>query len=311
MRMLSLFFCFLSLGLACGKFKRDNEPDRELKIEQFAELKKTYCDLGKANGESVQWNIHQCDSLLHASLFDVACGNVPIEKFMDDSGQWFRTTTHDCFVDGKENGSDSTISKDMFRGLFHALLSDKRKNLVDKTIEYGKANNWVMGQAIDDKVLAGKCVMTPNLINELYDLQGKLELNRLEGSSSDSIGQNTGFRAHLDVLAVLFHGRLYGAISDIELETLKWQADRQPDNSLFNFAYRLYNKEHSISQALAILDNAQYFPKDRLPTSSDRCVGNLFEHDKKDSDWSPCPKEKLTHSGTDLVFAISVLDGTF
>ena len=245
-------------------------------------------------------------------MWGVSCGKIPISDFLDESGKWHRDTEHKCFVkDAPNNGSKTSISKDMFRGLFHYLLKHKELDLVNKTIDYGKAHDWVMGEGQDmsDPDVISRVVLTQNLINELYDMQSALEIVRIE-ESEDVIGQNTGFRARLDVLAVLFRGVLYGAINDKELELLKFQADRQPDNSAFQFAYRLYNKEHSTENAIKVLNNEQYFPKDHLPTSAERCVADLFEHDQKKGDWDPCPKEAAQHSGSDFVWAVSILDGT-
>lgn len=306
--MLYILHIILFLFISCAD--RDNKVEYEPNKlpESLVEKKKFYCDAGRLHGESVAWNIHACDSLLHASLWGFSCGTIPIDSFMAEPGKWHRKTTLDCLANGE---SKTTISKDMFRGLFFYLLKHRRLDLVNQTIDYGKKNNWVMGEgeSESDPETIARVVLSPGLISELFDLQSILKGTKLM-ASTESLGFNTGFRAHLDVLGILFRGQIYGGITDAEVDTLKKQSDRQPENTLFQFARHLYETNHNIEGAIALLENEKYFPLDRLPTSADRCVGNLFEHDKKDSDWLPCPDKNETHSGADFVFAVSLLDGT-
>lgn len=305
---------FLTFGCSCLKRKHKPDPTPGIVTDEIIVKKVKYCEYGRLYGDESQWNIATCDSLLFASLWGTACGEIPIENFMDENGKWYRTTTKDCFPGpGAYGGSATSISKDMFRGLFFYLHQYRNIDLINKTINYGKVHSWIMGDGKDEIEIAGRCLMTPSMINELYDLQTKVEAFPLfaESSDGDQIGIMTGYQGHLQVLGVLMRGRLYDGINDIEKEILKSQASRQPDNVLFQFAYKLYEPRHDISRAMAILEDEARFPSDRLPSTTEYCTDYLFQHDKKESDWLPCARDQPeVHSGTDYVFAVSVLDGS-
>jgi hypothetical protein len=301
---------------SCQKRKHEHqEHNHHEAIERLKVKKALYCELGRSRGESLDWNISTCDSSLHAALWAVACGDIPYEKFMSDDGRLHRTTTHDCYPGpGVYGGSKTTVSKDMYRGAFLYWLFYNRLDLVNRTIAYGEKNSWVMGDGVNEVEIASRTVLSPEMISQIFDLQTFLEGGAPEQTEEQRISTlpvKTGYPAHLDVLNVLFDGKLYGALTDSEYKTLEAQSDRQPDNSLFNFAYHRYNHSHPVERTIAVLENEQYFPSERLPTSSDRCQEYLFMHDQNEKDWSPCPEKEHTHVGTDFVFAVSILDGTF
>lgn len=320
---MKLTFILTLLAPLVGVFscaKREHKEqihEHSLISPELKNKKALYCKLGREYGEAKNWNISTCDSLLVASLWAVACGEVPLEKFHDmETGQAFRTTTHDCFPGpGEYGGSATDISKDMYRGAFLAWLFYGRLDLVNKTIQYGSANSWVMGSGKDEFEIASRCVLSPEMISEVYDLQDFLEGGSPSPNQEQKLVEQIqiGYKAHLQIINVLFDGKLYKGITDGELSILKGQSERQPDNAIFNFSYHRYAHEHPLDNAVSILMNTQYFPNDRLPSSSDRCSDYIFSHDKADHDWLPCPDKKPgeVFSGTEFVFAVSILDGTF
>lgn len=316
--LLTLRIATLAVALSFGCEKRTKKTEiheHHDDIKKLKEKKKLYCELGKAHGESTQWNIHSCDSLLFASLWSVACEEeIPLENFFDEAGKAYRTTTKDCFIspESTANGSKTSISKDMYRGAFYAMLYHRRLDLVQRTISYGSANNWIMGEGVDSIEVASRCVMSPTMISQLYDietyLQGDTPINDHEKETETELTGKVGFRAHLEVLGIPFENRLYGGVTESDVEILKEHALRQPDNSLYAFAAHSFDHTQSIDQAISVLMNETYFPSDRLPKASDRCAEYLFQHEKEDIDWLPC--DGGTHSGTDLVLSVALLDGT-
>ena len=306
-----LLLCILTLFTSC---KRDNksQPPLAEKINAVTDKQALYCELSRPKYEKDLYVHSQCDGLLFTSLRGIGCGDVDVSVFQE-LGRWYRDPSHDCFIaDRAENGSDSSISKDMLVGVFNYLWWAKDSKAVDDTIKYGEAHDWVMGDAETDADLISKCLLSPGLINILYDMQDELDGGNLSStrSTTDVIGRNTGFRAHLDVLHILLSGSLYSGLADSELETLKDQADREPYNALFQASYHTFSDGNQ-DVAADLLLNEQYFPSDRLPTSDHRCEEYLFQRDKDDSDWAPCPDQGKIHSGTDLIFAASVLNGGF
>jgi hypothetical protein len=248
-------------------------------------------------------------------LRGVGCGDVDLSVFesKDEPGRWYRSPKHDCFIPPSiDNGANADTSKDMMIGTLTYLWYSKDINAVNRYIDYGVDHSWVLGEAINEVELATKCVMTPNLISLLYDIQEDLEGGELRATTTESFGVNTGFLAHLDVVHILLSGAVRGGITDGELKTLKTQANREPRNALFQAAYHAYTDgDQSIATEL-LLDEA-HFPASTLPNNhAQHCTEYLYQRDDKPKDWEPCPNEKFEEfSGTDLVFAASIIDGSY
>ena len=246
-------------------------------------------------------------TLLFTSLWTVACGPLDLSSWEDTElpGKWHRNPERDCFINGAPNGSASTISRDMFLGLFHHFWSVKDGMEIRQIKEYGEAHNWIMGEAKDNETLISRCLMTPQLISVLKEMDAQLggrvhpSLMTNQDNSGDALPVNTGFRAHLDILRILLNGRVYGAITDAEKSLLKSQAERQPMNALYVAASEKY---HGGSKAIGLLLDESHFPGDRLPTSAEHCQNYLFSRDQEGDDWKPCA-EAREHDGTDFVFA--------
>lgn len=298
----------------CSYFKRDNKPVEATQSEAVKAKKEFYCAEGRKILESKGFMDDRCDALLFTSLFDASCGGGNIGRFEGDPGKWHRNPERDCFINGQPNGSASSISRDMFLGLWHSLYKSGDLANIKEIISYGEKNSWVMGEAKDDATLVSRCLLTPQLISLLFDIESKLAGRSLldgEPNSSDAGPLNTGFRAHLDILRTHLSGLTRGGLSGSELSLVVDQAKRQPRNALFVALAAKYGKA-SPDAAYSILLDESLYPANRLPTSADRCINYLNSRDQEDeTDWKPCPAEGLTHDGTDFVFAASILDGTF
>lgn len=83
---------------------------------------------------------HDCDSILWTSLAKYAgVKGIDLHEAMDASGAWHRNPGQNCYSEGR---SRSTISNDMFVGMFLAL----NKNDLKGIIRYGKEHYWAMGK---------------------------------------------------------------------------------------------------------------------------------------------------------------------
>lgn len=294
---------------SCSYFQRDNKPVESGTSEAVAAKKAFYCEQGKRLYAERGFFDDRCDSLLFTSLWSVACGPLDLSSWEDTEqpGKWHRNPQRDCYLpETGPNGSASTISRDMFLGLFHHIWSTKDGANLREIKQYGEANNWIMGEAKDNETLLSRCLLTPQLISVLKEMDSKLGgqaghpfRSENQDNSDDALPVNTGFRAHLDVLRVLLNGRVYGAITDAEKALLKDQAERQPGNALYVAAYERY---HGGSKAHGLLLDETHFPGDRLPTTANHCINYLFSRDQEDADWQPCA-EAHEHDGTDFVFA--------
>ena len=301
-------FCRILLisSISLVSCKRDNRPVESTTSDELAAKKAFYCEQGKRVLSERGFMDDKCDSLLFTSLWAVACEpSFSVQEWEDPEfpGKWHRNPERDCYLNGAPNGAASSISRDMMLGLWHLLWSKQDKDNIRDLIAYGEKNNWVMGEAKDLETLISRATLSPQLISLLYAMEGSAELTQ---QSDDAIGVNTGFRAHLDVLRILLNSRVRGAISDLELGTLKAQAERQPHNALFVGAYEKFKGG---SKAIDLLLSEKHFPKDKLPNNHDQhCINYLFSRDEESEDWVPCKDEPFKeHDGTDFVFAAWVI----
>jgi len=53
----------------------------------------------------------------------------------------------------------------------------------------------------------------------------------------------------------------------------------------------------------------EWFPKDRLPSSADRCNGNLWQHDLEPKNVDPCPDEHEIHPTVDFRLVVKLAAG--
>lgn len=278
--------------------------------EALSAKSKIYCELSRKQYEEQKYVGDKCDALLFTALHGLVCDYVSLSQFESqvEPGQWYRSPDHNCFLSGD---SDSDISKDMILGAM--LFWEKRGDLdaVRRTIAYGQAHDWFMGEAKDEVTALSKTLLLPSGVQLLKDVETRLSSSNVLALSTDQIGVNTGFRAHLDAIGLLLRGKLSG-LHDYEVALLKAQARRSPRNALFRLAYAAYDDHDAMPSTLLLL-NESIFPKDKLPNNRDNyCTSYLWQRDDDPSDWSACPSEPFKEwSGTDFLIAAYVARGGF
>lgn len=281
--------------LACGKKPTPDlpaypDPELSARLTTYNSLNEAYRD-GDGFLET-----DTCDALLFTSLSSFHKAINIWAAYDAASGQWHRTPKHDCYPDR----SKSTISRDMLLGvLWYAYIHDDLK-LAESIWDYGSSHEWVMGQGPESRTKFNPAIKA-TLAQLIYKLGGAdhywertypLDLAWLPGS--------TDFEAHVQVWHILLRLRVYDKIESSAFARLKEQANREPENALFQYA------NGDVERAIELLKNPAYFPVEHLPTSADRCGHWLFERDKGD-DWLPCDEGK-THTGgdfTSLAFLIT------
>jgi len=306
MKLISLITLLLING--CD---RPHKPvQSSVSLDEIKAKRDLYLSLQKEHQDQNGWLDHSCDGLLFNSLNAYAGTNVAVIRAREESGRWRRTPNFEACK--PFNGSKSTISRDMFRGLFLYLFQQKDIEILMALDGYGKENNYVMGEAEDDESYWGRVVMSPSMILQLKDMIKILTPN-LTGiilAQDDEYGYvilKETFAAHLHVLNIYLRSQMYGGITDYEKAVLSEYTKLQPSNALFE-AMRAKFTDGNFSRATELLSNTALFPSDRLPTSSDRCEPYLWQRDGQDlKDWQPCDQGKV-HDGLDLTFAVKVME---
>ena len=282
----------------CGKVSEKPKPSiPEILAEKVALYKKLQPPLLDAYG----WASDKCDSVLITSLCKVAGGcqkaNIYDAESVEEPGRWYRHAVHDCFDAG---GAASDISKDMFAGIGTFLVARGDDAGRKRVAEYGAANEWIMGRGP-----LSRTYLTPPLRWIFSDV---MAVNQAPDDWIP-IPTNTGYKAHLDVLSILLRGMVRGnKTTEIELQYLKAQAARVPNNALFQAAYHKY-ADGDQSRAAAILLDERWFPADRIPDNRNYCTDYLWSRDEP-HDVDPCDDahaEKI--DGSDFLFAAWVAYG--
>lgn len=276
----------------------------------------TYCDLSWQSYFEKSFVDDECDSLLFTSLRGIGCNDIDIGNFEGAPGQWFRNPEHDCLA---RRESDSDISKDMLLGLATYLWWARDEKRTDDVIEYGLTHHWVMGKADGFCKRFTKCLMAPELIHNFYNMRSRMKSGKLYSKQLDYVADvvfgfitrapQKGYLAHLEVLHILLNGSIYGYVTHSEYLELRALAAKQPHNALFQAAWHLYS-DGDQSTATALLMDETKFPADAIPTNKNYCAHYLYERDEDQKDWVPCDRVE-PHSGTDLIFAASVIDQTY
>lgn len=305
------FLLVLAL-FSCAKHNKSVEPSASENLSALYDKKQFYCDEGRKLFADRTFMDDECDSALFTALFLSACHVKQVDlSAWHDGGKWYRNPKKDCYP----KGAASSLSKDMALGLMTYWLSQGKKEDVADFISFGESHTWDMcgGDAQDTVTLISRCILSPSLITLLKDIYKKLDGQKVALTTPKEESLTgilpTGYEAHLEVLGILLTGKVYGAISDIQLSELKGQANRNPHNGLFVASYAKYG---DLNPAVDLLLDQTHFPAGSLPNNHEQhCINYLYSKDEGSSDWSPCGDEPLrTHDGTDFVVAVSVIDGT-
>lgn len=280
-----------------------------------------YCEKSRAEFKARKWAVDECEGgLLYTALRGIACDDVDLSVFEStvEPGQWYRNPAKDCFIPdqimSEAQVSDSTIDNNMYIGLALYLVHKKDAEALRRTIEYGKAHDWIVGEAKDNETLQSQCVIPPGtqgLLTDSFNYAGSV-LTDVSPTDNNPIGTHTDDSAHLDVLTILLSGKVHKHINDTELEVLKDQVKRQPNNALFQ-AVKARFLDGDYSKATALLLDESHFPETKLPNSHDnQCNHYLYRRDETPGEWGPCPKKpNVTHDGTDFIFAAAIVEGYF
>lgn len=292
----------LLVFLGCSRTEKPIETKDD--IQKLQEKRDLYLELMNQQKDDFGFVGPKCDGLLFNSLARYSGAYINVFNAEESPGRWRR---HPDFTDCKPfQGSKSTISRDMFRGLFLVLLSEKRVDAMERIKSYGQANDWAMGEAEDAASYWGRVWWPPTLRHQLDRMIDKTRQNLSQASKQ-------GFEGHLEVLSIFTEYLINGAISELEVRILEEYARNNPKNGLYQAIFHKFT-DGDQSKAVELLMDERLFPSDRLPTDRDRFAHYLWERDDG-PDYQPCNEQgssricnNTTHSGIDLVFAVRMLE---
>jgi hypothetical protein len=256
------------------------------------------------------------DGLLFACLQSVATGrDFDIAEYITAGGQVFRNPAMAAGTH-KLGPRESTISRDMFMGLFCYCLHFGRADILQKVWSYGWRHGWRMG--VENRVVSvpipgtswavrikdNRTWFTPGLILLLAalraHLRGNVKIARFLVNIWQPIGSTPGYPSHLSMLHLYLNRRIRGNTAAWEHKVLDRILKHSPRNALA-LALRGWHDD-------ARAELASQWPADRLPTRHDWT--EEWRTQRADNDvgivWGE-PGNIKPHSGGDLLFVEHVL----
>lgn len=294
-RSLPLIFLVVYFSVSCGHKKDSPAPslvDSALNTTAAVYLNHQ----GEVQDKDGFIETDACDSLTYSGLLGAATGvTLNIRAAREADGRWHRRplTYKECFP----AGSASTISQDGIIAMLWYAYVHKDLELVQNFYDYAKPRSWIIGDGPRNLTFVGE--LEPTVAQLLFKLGGadhiarKIPLVWPPGLA--------GPAAHISMLHLLLRNRLYGTIEESGKKFIKDQVARQPKNPLFQCA------AGNVQAATDVLNHANYWPTDRLPTTIERCDNWLPQRDFG-ADWLPCSDRPVKrHSGGDLLFISTVI----
>lgn len=301
MRLIFLVLSVL-ISIACGRplalEKHLLHPENGYKAtEELKELREVYLNLVKdVQDDDGFVDTDKCDSLLHSALLGAGGATVHLSAAREESGRWLRRpqSYQECLASG---GSRSTISRDMLLGVMWYAWATRDLKMAEDLWSFGESRDWKMGDSDNSADGISRIYMTPTMQATLAEL-----IHRLGGANhtirklpARNIGNQTGFRMHLELLDLILWREMTGAYSLLEIGIIDTYLARHPSNALVNYAAGRYGKADRLLRL--------HHPEGRLPTSADMCSPMAYETETLD----PCPNAGRTHAPIHYLFISSLL----
>lgn len=238
------FLILTSLLISCSKVQPvPHEQDTRAIEAQIAYLETRAEQLADENG----WLVSKsCDSMLWSGK---AClQTTDLTAAESSTGQFFRTPAKTCF---EESRSGSTWSRDMSLGLLNCLIEKKDLPAIERHIQYGDENGWIMGEGAPNRTY-----YTPALIGLWYKAARVLghDYGYFETPNVYAKGL-TDYQAHLQTIFIHIAGKLDGHISNRMRNRLKEHSSRIDNSPSYAAVFAKYGGSIDRALDLCLSDN--------------------------------------------------------
>lgn len=244
---------FLTLLLiSCSKPTVEPVEPETAPLEQLQDRLVKLLEVAFTLTDKNGWLVYDsCDSMLWSAKFGTSTVDyVNISAAEKPStGKFYRTPSQTCF---EENRSASTWSRDMSLGLLAFLISQGDLATIERHIEYGEANGWIMGEGAKSRT-----VYSPALISLWYKAAktfghnyGKIEVENVYTKGL------TDYQAHLQMMDIYINGRLDGRISEVMLARIIEHSDRDTNSSFFRVLRSIYQGPIEPAVSICLDDDA-------------------------------------------------------
>lgn len=201
---------------------------------------------------------HRCDRLTFNGLFS------GYGKPQDMGGFYYDGLLHRDVSPCYPGFSRSEISLDGILGLLHHIQTwDDRKSL-DRILDIGEKNNWIMG----DGPIEYTNIWA--LVPIIYEMAG-------ESLVTDIKDVLKGYRGHVGAMYIHLRGRVYGSISEAEFRALQALKVASPLNPLYSALFHRYS-DGDQSETIELLDKifTDKFPEGSATTGWGSCPDSVL-----------------------------------
>jgi len=301
-KVIALTF-LLGLSSCRGCHKKDLLENETQNQEAYAQAREYY-RLSLSQQDSYGYIEPKCDSTTFTALYCIWSGMTKEEcpvyqsQSKDTPGLWFRHAEHDCF-DSEESQTDNSRDQSLMLAILFWHYRDLKS--VEEIIAYGESNGFIMGRSRDLSSELGRSYWPPTFTAIYYELLYRLGGGdrRDERKLLQRVGVPTsGFTSHLQANRILLNGILTGWISDSdvfgELDWLRTQTKKEPNNALYKFIRARFDPDYSFEEGYKTLLNINHFPPKMLPSNHENhCTHYLYQRDEDKKDWIPCKDKKF------------------
>ena len=250
MKWLFVVMCFF---LGCQTVRKSPITEAQPGVEElklaYAEKAKQAAALRNPFNGWIIWD--DCDGMLWSGKYATTACSVKIGAAEFEPGRFGRRPSPRCYdeVNGIDQGSKTTWSRDMAMGLFAYAWVCKKLDPLIRHRRYGIANNWIMGQPIAD----GRTVYTPQVIGLMHEIIYKLGGENSPNRALPSVYPEglVNYKAHLQMINIWLRGELMGEISRVMHKRIKEHSEREPYNPFYQYMAGLY--EGNQTRAIKLL----------------------------------------------------------
>jgi hypothetical protein len=266
MKSLLTLLCLLLTGCS----EPDNKP-QDGQAGRISELRAKYIgmhELARSRfDQETGWpSKNDCDGTLWAGLaYAGGMKSVKIELAEHKPGEIHRRPFKPCW-DGQDQGSRTTVSRDMLAGYMFALWAKQDLEGLKRLASYGEANNWIMGKPFDD----GRVFLSGNGIGLLGRMIKKLNgPEKVYRHIQPIFTRGEDYELHLMLVGILLNAFVdekldmtYDVaqtvdVTDRQKDLLEWAASEFPENATAQAAWATYH-DGDFTKAIDLLLKDDY-----------------------------------------------------
>jgi len=223
-----LYYAAIAFCISCSSPKNkqvDSSKDRLAELQENQNF--LINEMMKISDSKNTWLVDKsCDSMMWSALAGTSLKGYFDYSLAEEDGKFYRTQYKNCYPED----SKSSWSRDMSLALLIYLYSQKDLAAVERHIEYGENNGWIMGEGVKSRTY-----YTPALISLWYKVAKTLGHDYRKFIIPNVYTKGLiDYQAHLQMLDIYLNGELDGAISDGMLSRVREHSSRLPSSNFYD-----------------------------------------------------------------------------